>query len=159
MAMLVIMIVLMSSGMIEANRATDEEPAHCEPTHAPSDVDQFGGVSRYHACPSLDECEASDTLPKDPVHNCYIVISSLVTENMHHAFSAAIPGTLFFITDAPSPVHAQNVYHYASALMTRRGFMHSHSSIDVTSWDKVFFLLGTRKGDGGHVRLRVDRRR
>ena len=73
--------------------------------------------------------------------NCFIVISKEVTENMYKAYSETIKDNLIFISDKKPMLNNDNIIHYDTQLLIDNGFTNMHSSIKVTSWDKVLFHI------------------
>lgn len=73
--------------------------------------------------------------------NCFIVISKEVTENMYKAYTKTINDNLIFISDKNPKVIYDNIIHYDTQLLIDNGFTNMHSSIKVTSWDKVLYYL------------------
>ena len=78
---------------------------------------------------------------KSKKKNCFVVISKNVSDNLYNAYSDVIKNDLFFISDRKPKVNHDNIIHYDSNLMRKKGFTNMHSSITVTSWDKVFYFL------------------
>jgi hypothetical protein len=73
--------------------------------------------------------------------NCFIIISKKVTKNMYSKYHKVITDNLYFISDENPDINKDNIIHYDSTLMTQKGYTNMHSTIKVTSWDKVFYFI------------------
>ena len=79
----------------------------------------------------------------DMKKNCFFIISKEVTRNMYNEYTKIFKGNLHFISDNPTTIKNNNIHYYSNDLMKSKGFKNSHNSIEITSWDKVFYYIST----------------
>lgn len=71
-----------------------------------------------------------------------IIISRKVTFNMYRKYSSIIKNnTLFFISDKPSEVKADNIISFDNKELINNGFTNMHSKYKVSAWDKSIYFI------------------
>ena len=75
------------------------------------------------------------------MENKFFVLSKKVNENMYNKYKKILSNVTFISHTYPTIMNDDIIYYPDDEKLINLGYSNMHSSIKITSWDKVFYYL------------------